>query len=119
MEQPGEGDKVFSYLKLRDCEGQKLLHGIYDLNIQSKYNNLENIFVDYLELCNINLIQPALRENLGAGRAADPKQKAKLSKFYEKFIGNNEDGFRESLKARGSDMTRDELFEGQYSLSLL
>ena len=119
LEQPGEGDKVFSYLKLRDCEGQKLLHGIYDLNIQSKYNNLENIFVDYLELCNINLIQPALRENLGAGRAADPKQKAKLSKFYEKFIGNNEDGFRESLKARGSDMTRDELFEGQYNLSLL
>ena len=119
LEQPGEGDKVFSYLKLNDTEGQKLLQGIYDLNIQSQYNNLENIFVDYLELCHVNLVQPVLNENLGAGRAAEGRHKAKLSKCYEKFIGNDQDGFRESLKNRNKDMTRDELFEGQYNLSLL
>ena len=117
LEKPGQGDKIFSFFKMQQLAGRKLLQGLFDIKLQTSYNNLENIFIDYLELAHVNLIRPVLNEDLAAGRMGDLKNRQKLVKVHKRAIAED-DGFVNSIQKRINN-TKDELYEGAYNLSIL
>ena len=121
LARPGNGDRPYSFMQLRKKKGNALLDKIFQLQCQWSYNNLEDIFSEYLCQSHINLIYQEVKpvpESTAAVQPGYEKAIEKLTGMHGEIINEN-DGFINSISGLNRKISRQELYEGEFNLQTL